>query len=88
MFCVINVTVLFLTKRTKNVPQHILAPAAVACDTYLVRRSAHPERSVCCILGKDFPNIQQSTLCIVPYKNQHKECFFFTFRIPYKPDLQ
>ena len=27
---------------TKNVPWHILAPAAVACDTYLVRRSAHP----------------------------------------------
>ena len=47
-----------------------------------------PERSVCCILGKSFPNIQQSILCIVPYKNQHKECFFFTFRIPYKPDLQ
>ena len=57
MFCVINVTVLFLTKRTKNVPRHILAPAAVACDTYLVRRSAHPERSVFYILGKDFPNI-------------------------------
>uniref|UniRef100_UPI004027E4A9 hypothetical protein n=1 Tax=Mediterraneibacter faecis TaxID=592978 RepID=UPI004027E4A9 len=27
---------------SKNVPRHILAPAAVACDTYLVRRSAHP----------------------------------------------
>ena len=76
MFCVINVTVLFL------------APAAVACDTYLVRRSAHPERSVFYMLGKNFPNIQKSILCIVPYKNQHKECFFFTFRIPYKPDLQ
>ncbi len=86
MFCVINVTVLFLV--TKNVPRHILAPAAVACDTYLVRRSAHPERSVFYMLGKNFPNIQKSTLCIVPYKNQHKECFFFTFRIPYKPDLQ
>ena len=59
MFCVINVTVLFLVKRTKNVPRHILAPAAVACDTYLVRRSAHPERSVFYILGKDFPNIQK-----------------------------
>ena len=57
MFCVINVTVLFLVKRTKNVPRHILAPAAVACDTYLVRRSAHPERSVFYILGKDLPNI-------------------------------
>ena len=43
--------------RTKNVSWHILAPAAVACDTYLVRRSAHPERSVFYILGKDFPNI-------------------------------
>ena len=29
-------------KRTKNVPWHILAPAAVACDIYLIRRSAHP----------------------------------------------
>ena len=86
MFCVINVTVLFLV--TKNVPRHILAPVAVACDTYFVRRSAHPKRSVFYILGKDFPNIQKSILCIVPYKNQHKECFFFTFRIPYKPDLQ
>ncbi len=28
--------------RTKNVPWHILAPAAVACDTYIIRRSAHP----------------------------------------------
>ena len=28
--------------RTKNVPWHILAPAAVAYDIYLIRRSAHP----------------------------------------------
>ena len=28
--------------RTKNVSRHILAPAAVACDIYLIRRSAHP----------------------------------------------
>ena len=49
--------------RIKNVPCRILAPAAVACDTYLVRRSAHPERSVFCILGKDFPNIQKNGLC-------------------------
>ena len=26
---------------TKNVPWHILAPAAVACDIYLIRRSVH-----------------------------------------------
>ncbi|MFR6392595.1 MAG: hypothetical protein ACLUN0_06680 [Roseburia sp.] len=26
----------------KNVPWHIPAPAAVACDIYLIRRSAHP----------------------------------------------
>jgi hypothetical protein len=24
------------------VPWHILAPAAVACDIYLIRRSVHP----------------------------------------------
>ena len=29
----------------KNVPWHILAPAAVACDIYLIRRSAHPRRA-------------------------------------------
>ena len=28
--------------RTQNVPWHILAPAAVACDIIIVRRSAHP----------------------------------------------
>ena len=29
-------------RRCENVPWHILAPAAVACDIYLIRRSAHP----------------------------------------------
>ena len=29
-------------KGTKNVPWHILASAAVACDIIIVRRSAHP----------------------------------------------
>ena len=29
-------------KGTKNVPWHILAPAAVTCDIYLIRRSAYP----------------------------------------------
>ena len=26
----------------KNVPWHILAPSAVACDMFLLRASAHP----------------------------------------------
>ena len=26
----------------KNVPWHILAPSAVACDSFLLRASAHP----------------------------------------------
>ena len=26
----------------KNVPRHILAPSAVACDIFLLRASAHP----------------------------------------------
>ena len=34
--------ILFQINGTKNVPWHILAPAAVACDIYLIRRSAHP----------------------------------------------
>ena len=33
---------LICNARTKNVPWHILAPAVVACDIYLIRRSAHP----------------------------------------------
>ena len=33
---------LICNARTKNVPWHILAPAAVACDIYLIRRSVHP----------------------------------------------
>ena len=39
--------------RTKNVPWHILAPAAVACDADLVRRSAHPKRSVFLYVRKE-----------------------------------
>ena len=32
----------------KNVPWHILAPSAVACDMFLLRASAHPaERFLC-----------------------------------------
>ena len=34
--------VLMALDGTKNVPWHILAPAAVACDIIIVRRSAHP----------------------------------------------
>ena len=34
--------------RTKNVPCHILAPAAVACDICIVRRSAHPRGAFLC----------------------------------------
>ena len=36
--------VLYISKQSykKNVPWHILAPAAVACDICLIRRSAHP----------------------------------------------
>ena len=33
---------------TKNVPWHILAPAAVACDICIVRRSAHPRGAFLC----------------------------------------
>ena len=35
------------------------SPTAVACDIYIVRRSAHPQRSVFYILGKHFPNIKK-----------------------------
>ena len=32
----------FYKFKIENVARHILAPAAVACDIYFVRRSAHP----------------------------------------------
>jgi len=35
-------SLLRMRARKKNVPWHIPAPAAVACDIYLIRRSAHP----------------------------------------------
>ena len=38
-------------KGTKNVPWHILAPAAVACDIIIVRRSAHPAGGFFHIIG-------------------------------------
>ena len=33
---------IFLLFYKKNVPWHILAPSAVACDIILLRASAHP----------------------------------------------
>ena len=38
----VSIALYQILNRTKNVPWHILAPAAVACDIYLIRRSAHP----------------------------------------------
>ena len=39
---------LFMILRTRNVPWHILAPAAVAGDICIVCRSAHPCRAFLC----------------------------------------
>jgi len=38
----ISVVNYIFTQGIKNVPWHISAPAAVACDIYLIRRSVHP----------------------------------------------
>ena len=43
--------------RKKNVPWHILAPAAIACDIFLIRRSAHPRGAFLYIRKEHFPNI-------------------------------
>ena len=37
----------------KNVPWHILAPSAVACDMFLLRASAHP-RGAFFFIGRNF----------------------------------
>ncbi len=47
LFCLIGISY----ERTKNVPWHILAPAAVACDIYIVRRSAHLPGGLFCLIG-------------------------------------
>ena len=36
----------------KNVPWHILAPSAVACDMFLLRASAHPRGAFFCFIGR------------------------------------
>ena len=40
-------------KVRKNVPWHILAPSAVACDIFLLRASAHPAERFC-VIGRSF----------------------------------
>ena len=42
----------------KNVPWHILAPSAVACDMFLFRASAHPAERFLCHRAK-FPMTQK-----------------------------
>ena len=41
-FIFVHVSYNFYKFKIENVARHILAPAAVACDIYFVRRSAHP----------------------------------------------
>jgi len=43
------------------VPQHILAPAVVACGTIIVRRSAHPAGGFF-IIRKAFLNYKKNAL--------------------------
>ena len=40
-------------KLKKNVPWHILAPSAVACDIFLLRASAHPAERFY-VIGRSF----------------------------------
>ena len=49
--------------RAKNVPWHILAPSAVACDMFLLRASAHPAERFLCHRTK-FPMTQKSSVLI------------------------
>ena len=58
----------------KNVPWQILAPAAVACDIYLIRRSAHPRRAfllyrkaISCKVKKTVSELSVLSLSYVSY---------------------
>ena len=60
---------------TKNVPWHILAPVAVACDIYLLRLSAYPRGAFFWFTGNYFPVNQKKFLL--------RETFFiFTIASP------
>ena len=45
---------LICNARTKNVPWHILAPASVACDIYLIHRSVHPRGAFFTLQERNF----------------------------------
>lgn len=61
--------------RIKNVPWHILAPVAVACDIYLLRLSAYPRGAFFWFTGNYFPVNQKKFLL--------RETFFiFTIASP------
>ena len=49
----------------KNVPWHILAPSAVACDMFLFRASAHPAERFLCHRTK-FPMTQKRSISAPP----------------------
>ena len=44
---------IFFMNVKKNVPWHILAPSAVACDMFLLRASAHPAERFF-VIGRSF----------------------------------
>ena len=56
--------------RTKNVPWHILAPAAVACDIIIVRRSAHPAGGFYYIENE----MSMSSKVIIPWEERPAGC--------------
>ena len=56
-------------KHEKNVPWHILAPSAVACDMFLLRASAHPAERFLCHRTK-FPmtiRVSKDTLTFIDF---------------------
>ena len=51
----------FFYDRKKNVPWHILAPSAVACDMFLLRASAHHWHVSAFLCNREFQGISYYT---------------------------
>ena len=61
----------FFVNVKKNVPWHILAPSAVACDMFLLRASAHHWHVSAFLCNREFQGIFY-------YTKKHRKVFIFT----------
>ena len=66
----------FFVNVKKNVPWHILAPSAVACDMFLLRASAHHWHVSAFLCNREFQGISYYTKKAVPCICQRTAPYF------------